>query len=169
MGMRRNFLVTELIIFAIIGGMTLLEIFSFGLFEVFFSNIKESSSWFVGIGFGYIFSSIFKDFFTKLFLKGIKRKNEKKGIEISGHERIPFTAFLMGFVTIALIVFFIKKASYFFLTEFFIYFHVVIALMMIFLYLIFIIKNEYKISEKHLIANGIIILINLTAIIYFVA
>ena len=168
MGKWRNFLITELIIFIIVGGITFWEIFNFELFKEFFSYLKEPTSWFIGIGFGYIFSTTFRDYFTKLFSRELLKRREKKEIETSEPERKLFSAFLISFLIIALIVFFIKWISAFFFTEFFGYFHIVFMLLMILLYLVFIIKNNYEISEKYFVANGIILLINLGFILYFV-
>ncbi|MEK6844978.1 MAG: hypothetical protein AABX44_01855 [Nanoarchaeota archaeon] len=165
----QGFLITELIIFIIIGGITLLEIFNFEIFEAFFGYVKEYLSWFIGIGFGYIFSATFKNYFTKLFSRWLLKRREKKEIEISESERMLFPAFLVSFMVLALIVFFIKLVSAFFFTEFFIYSHIIFMLLIIFLYLVFIIENNYELSEKYFVANGIIILINLGLVLYFVA
>ena len=169
MGKGRDFLITELIIFIIVGGITFLEIFNFELFESFFSSIKEYSSWFIGIGFGYIFSTTFRDYFTKLFSRRLLKIRGKKEIETSEPERRLFSAFLISFLIIALIVFFIKVVSAFFFTEFFIYSHIVFMLLIILLYLVFILENNYELSEKYFVANGIILLMNLGAVLYFVA
>ena len=168
MGKGRDFLITELIIFIIVGGITFLEIFNFELFESFFSYIQESSSWVIGIGFGYIFSTTFTGYFTKLFSRWLLKRGRRKEIETPESERTLFSAFLISFLVIALIVFFIKWMSTFFFTEFFIYFHIVFMLLVILLYLVFIIKNNYEISERYFVANGIILLINLGFILYFV-
>ncbi len=51
-----KFLFWELIIFLILGSITLIEVINFRLFESFFTYIKTPSSWFIGLSISYAFS-----------------------------------------------------------------------------------------------------------------
>jgi len=156
-----KFLTLEIILFSIITLITFLEIFYFKIFEFFFILIKNPSSWFVGFGLAYAFSNLFQKKLFKLFSKRAKDEEKKKGDF--------FIGFLITIVLTSLITGFIKKGAEYLLTNFFIYFHVIIMQCLIVLYILFKLKENFEISGKYLLANEIIVLVNTLLILQFVA
>jgi uncharacterized protein YacL len=154
---KRAFIIIELIIFILMGAITLLEFFSFDLFEKVFNLIQDPVSWLIGLSFGFVFSNL---------VKKIKTKTEKlspvkdKGL---------FVVFLADLIIMALISAGVKELALSFFNNFFIYFQVLFLQWMMFLYLSFKAKNNYAISGKYLLTTELIILFYTIIVLAFIA
>jgi hypothetical protein len=155
-----KFLFLEIFIFVLMGLITFIEMTHFNLFESFFEFIKTPSSWFVGFGLAYAFSNLFQKSIFRIFSKRAKSEEEREGDF--------FIGFLITIILTSLITDFIKDGAEYFLTNFFIYFHVIIMQCIIFLYILFKLKGNYEISGKYFLANEIIVLLYTLIILQFV-
>ena len=155
-----RFLFLETCIFFIITLITFLEMASFKTFDSFFTFLKTPSSWFVGFGLAYAFSNLFQKSLFRIFSKKARSEEEKKGDFFMG--------FLITIILTSLITDFIKDGAEYLLTNFFIYFHVIIMQCIIILYILFKLKENFEISGRYFLANELIVLINLLLILKFV-
>ena len=137
-----NLYLIELAIILVLGGITLVEITNFDLFEKFFDYIKTPSAWFVGISIAYTLSS----FIQKRFLDTLSKKF---GDEENKED------FFLGFVITLMITSLmtppIRDIARYFFTDFFIYFHVILMQSVMLLYVFFKLKGNYEISGKYFI------------------
>lgn len=154
---KRVFVIIELIIFLVMGVITLLEFFAFDLFEKVFNFVQDPTAWLIGLSFGFVFSNI---------IQGIKTKTKK----ISPiKEKGLFILFLADLIIIALVSTGVKALAISFFNNFFIYFHVLFLQWMMFLYLSFKVKNNYEISGKYLIVTELMILFYTVIVLILIA
>jgi hypothetical protein len=156
-----KFFVLSSSLFVIMGLITLLEIFEFDSFSIFFNFIKTPASWFVGLSLAYAISNLIQNRIFSLFSK----RKLRKGIENESNVET-FEIFLTTLVITSLITPYIKQLAVYFFTNFFIYFQVILLQSMIILYLFFKIKNNYEVSGKYFITSEIIALIYAAIILY---
>ena len=154
---KRQFISFELIILLTLSFITFLEIMSFDLFELVFTFLKDGISWFIGLSFGFVFSS---------FLQGLTKKVKFRSLE---KRKEYFAIFLINMVISLSLVTLVRSLAISFFNQFFIYFHVLFLQWLMILYITFKLKNNYTISGKHLLANELIILVNVILILIFIA
>ncbi len=156
-----RFIFLEISIFFVVTLITFLELASPNTFNTFFSFIQTPSSWFVGFGLAYAFSNLFQKTIFRLALKKAKDEEERKGDFFSG--------FLITIIITSLLTDFIKDGAAYLLTNFFIYFHVIIMQCVILLYVLFKLKENFEISAKYFLINELIVLINTILILKIIA
>jgi len=155
-----KFFFLELLIFLIMGVITLVEITNFNLFETFFTYIKIPSAWFVGLSLAYAFSNLFQKTLFSSFSKGMKDENKERGDF--------FGRFVVTLLITSLITPYIKDGAIYFFSDFFLYFHIIILQSMVILYLFFKLKNNYEISGKYFVTNELVTLFYTIIVLYFV-
>lgn len=138
------------------GIITILEIFSFDFFYNVFSFLNSGISWFIGISFGFVFSSFLQGLVKKIKVGAIEKRKEY------------FSFFLINMIISLSLVALIKGLAVSFFNQFFIYFHPLFLQWLMLLYVTFKVKNNYEISAKYIFANELIILINVVAILTLV-
>lgn len=145
-----KFMILEISIFAAMGLITLVEITNFKIFEIFFSFIKNPSSWFVGFSIAYATSSLLQKSIFSFFRKKTKEEDKPKDDY--------FIGFLITIILTSLITPLIKVGASRFFEVFFVYFHIILLQCIILLYFLFKIKGDYKISGKYFLTNELIVL-----------
>jgi len=143
------------------GGITALELLNFSLFEHFFSLIKDYTSWFIGISFGFVFSRT-----IGFFKKGI---GELKIAARFTAQREEFIFFILNLAIMAILSTVIKEIAITFFNTFFIYFHVIFLQWILLIYLFFKLTNKYEISAKYFLTNEIIVVVYTAIILLRVA
>lgn len=156
MGKNKSFLVFELIIFIVMGGITLLEIFKFDFFEKVFQFSQIYLSWFLGISFGFVFLGVLQSITSTKKISAIEKRKSF------------FSLFLINLILSSSLTAFIKTIALSFFNQFFIYFHVLFFQWIMLLYVFFKLKNNYEIQGKYFITNELIILFYAVMILLFV-
>ncbi|MEM3405608.1 MAG: hypothetical protein QW117_01395 [Candidatus Pacearchaeota archaeon] len=142
------FLNIELIIFLIMGIITLIEFYNFNIFEKFFLLIKPYVSWFISISFGFVFRQSLNPFKKKI-ISNKKFEDKKEN----------FLFFSLNLIIISIIISFTQKIVISFFNSLLIYFHVLFLQWIILIYIAFKLSNGYVISKKYFITNEIIAII----------
>jgi hypothetical protein len=159
---KKGFILLESIIIAVMLILTFLEIYYFKGFSLIFNYIKDYASWFIALSFSTVFSNAFQNISLLIASKTVKGREENSNKDF-------FFVFVASIVIVALISPFVKQLAVFFFTNFFIYFHVIFLQWMILLYLFFKVKNRYEISGAYFLTNELIVLVNIVAVLYFIA
>jgi hypothetical protein len=157
---KRNFILIEGIILFVMGLITFIEVYWFGIFETVFNYIQTPSAWFVGLSLGFAFSSLFQKGLFSIFIKKFsKKENNKEDF---------FVGFLLTLIFGSLLTPYIKGMAVYFFENIFIYFHVILMQSIIIVYLLFKLKNDYEIPARYFISNELIVLINTILILMLV-
>jgi len=152
----KNFFNIELIIFLVLGIITIVEAYSLEIFNKIFLFIKPYASWFIGISFGFVFRNILNPFKKKI-------TSHKKFIEKKEH----FLFFVLNLIILAIIISSIQKIVISFFDLLLPYFHVLFFQWIVLIYIIFKLSNNYVLPKEYVITNEIIIVIY-TILIYYI-
>ena len=154
----KKFLIFAISLFLLLGIITLVEIASFRTFSEFFLLVKNYTSWFIGITFGFVFFNTLNFFWRKTETKILHQKPPEQ-----------FFIFLM-ILTVNIFIISLARGTALYLFEtFFELFHVLFVQWVALVYISFKLVNKYEISLKYLIAAELNIIIYAFLIISFAA
>src|SRR3989338_2790913 len=143
----KKFWIYTLILFIILGIITAIEILDFKSFSQIFLSAKDTTSWFIGITFGFVFGNI-----INLFRKGVTEALHQK-------PREEFVFFIMNLVVMIFLISTAHKISLLFFNTFFEFFHLIFTQWVVLVFIAFKLVNKYEIPARYVLANEVNIII----------
>lgn len=154
-----KFVFFEVIVFLIMGAITVIEIKDVDLFNSLVSLVKTPASWFIGLSLVFIFSYFFQNMVTSYFHRDIADEEKRKD-------------FFAGFIIVAIITSFItpyiRELILVFFSVLLPYFHIIILQALLIFYLLFKIKGRYEISGRYFLTGQLIVLFYILIILSFI-
>jgi hypothetical protein len=145
---QKKFILVESIIFAILGAITLLEIFNYMLFKEFFMRIQEYLSWFLGLSVATVVPE---------WVSRFKSQIDRMTGRFLPNERFVF--FIVNLFFVTAVVGLSKQLSIFFLKRYFEFFHLIFTQWLVVIYMWFKLEHGFRINVKYVVGAEIFVIL----------